>query len=172
MLGFVLTETLLIVGIVCFMDVFITFFTGELHPDTGLLIPKPFFKRWLIPGLIFQLVVNPQMETITKRVVHLLNGILTVGPIRAYRWAAVLFYPLFQFMVHTLQDHVWRPLVDHQNMHHKQIPTSNYTMRPIDNEIHQIWRESRRASICETMDLITESSRISDPRQGASIIYQ
>lgn len=44
-----------------FLDVFLTFLTGEISPTGGTLVPKPFIKRWLIPGIGLQLIVNPSM---------------------------------------------------------------------------------------------------------------
>ena len=146
-LRFILLETSVIVGIVCFMDVFVTFFTGEFDPDTGLLVPKPLFQRWIIPGLVLQLLVNPKMETTSHYVGLLLNGIVRVGPIRAYRWTAALFYPLFRVLIFLLQNYVWQPLVDYENKHHILISTSKYTMRPIDNEISQIRKESSKDTL-------------------------
>eukprot|EP00547_Thalassionema_nitzschioides_P015579 CAMPEP_0194255786 /NCGR_PEP_ID=MMETSP0158-20130606/35311_1 /TAXON_ID=33649 /ORGANISM="Thalassionema nitzschioides, Strain L26-B" /LENGTH=702 /DNA_ID=CAMNT_0038994259 /DNA_START=15 /DNA_END=2120 /DNA_ORIENTATION=- len=67
-LKFLIHEFLIIVGIVCFLDVFVTFFTGELDPANGNLIPKPFLPRWILPGIILQLMVNPQMESVSKHV--------------------------------------------------------------------------------------------------------
>jgi hypothetical protein len=93
-LRIVLTQTLVIVGVVCFLDVFVTFFTGELDPDTGALKPKPFFTRWILPGLLLQLLVNPQMEATSGYVFRLVNETLQVGPVRAWRWTVALFYPL------------------------------------------------------------------------------
>ena len=50
------------VNCICFLDVFITFFTGELN--SGTLEPKPFFQRWILPGPLLQLLVNPTMASI------------------------------------------------------------------------------------------------------------
>ena len=61
-------QFLVLVGIVCFLDVFVTFFTGELDAETGNLRPKPFLSRWIFPGIALQLLVNPQMETVSHYV--------------------------------------------------------------------------------------------------------
>lgn len=103
------------IGFICFLDVFVTFFTGELHPDTGLLVPKAFVKRWLLPGLVLQLLVNPQMETTSKLVARLLQGIVNVGPVRAWRWTAALWYPLLRIIARAVEVNIWRPLVQQQN---------------------------------------------------------
>lgn len=40
----------------CNLDVFVKFFTGAVDPWTGSLQPRPFVKRWIFPGLLFQLI--------------------------------------------------------------------------------------------------------------------
>jgi hypothetical protein len=110
-----LTQTLVIVGAVCYLDVFVTLFTGELDPDTGKLKSKPFFTRWILPGLLLQLLVNPQMETTSGYIFRLVKDTLRVGPVRVWRWTKALFYPLFIIMVAATQRFVWRPLVQRQN---------------------------------------------------------
>jgi len=114
-LRFVLSRALVLIGVVMFFDVFVTFFTGELHRENGMLIPKPFVKRWLLPGLVLQLLVNPQMETTSRWVGRLLNGIFHVGPVRAWRWTAALWYPLLNIISRALEVYIWRPLVKQQN---------------------------------------------------------
>ena len=110
-----LTQTLVIVGFVYFLDVFVTFFTGELDSDTGKLKPKPFFTRWIFPGLLLQLLINPEMETTSRYVSHLVKNTLQVGPLRAWRWTEAMFYPLFIILVDATQRFVWKPLVQQQN---------------------------------------------------------
>lgn len=114
-LRFVISEFLVVVGIVCFLDVFVTFFTGELDPGNGSLVPKPFFSRWLLPGIILQLLVNPQMETVSKYVGYALQYANHVGPIRVYRWTAAFFYPLFSVLLHFFIHAIWRPFVKKNN---------------------------------------------------------
>jgi len=114
-LKFLIHEFLIIVGIVCFLDVFVTFFTGELDPANGNLIPKPFLPRWILPGIILQLMVNPQMESVSKHVWRFLHYCRHLGVIRVYRWAAVVFYPLSMALMHTFIHKIWRPLVQRSN---------------------------------------------------------
>jgi hypothetical protein len=57
-----LFATSVVYGIVAFFAVFpslhplVVFFTGEYDPKTGILGPKPPFRRWVAPGLLFQLL--------------------------------------------------------------------------------------------------------------------
>ena len=110
-----LHEFMVVVGIVCFLDVFVTFFTGELDPENGNLIPKPFFTRWILPGIVLRLLVNPQMETVGRWVFSLMQEIIRIGAFLVYRWIAAFFYPLFVSIVYILEYRVWRPMVKQQN---------------------------------------------------------
>jgi len=116
-LHFVVTEFLVLVGIVCFLDVFITFFTGEISNETGALIPKPFIQRWILPGIALQLLVNPQMETTAKWGFRVLSKLMHFGPDRVWRWTAALFFPLFRVVVFGIEFYLWTPLVARQNKH-------------------------------------------------------
>jgi hypothetical protein len=75
MCEFIIHEFLILVGIVCFLDVFVTFFTGEIDQTTGCLSPKPFFARWFSPGLVLQLAVNPKMDSTSHVVVKVRRDI-------------------------------------------------------------------------------------------------
>ena len=112
---FAVTETLVIVGVVCYLDVFVTFFTGELDPETGTLGPKPFFTRYFLPGLLLQLVVNPQMARTSAFFVEAVKWIGHVGPVRVWRWTAALFYPSIRAVSLWIARRIWMPLVDEQN---------------------------------------------------------
>jgi len=83
--------------IISFLDVFITFFTGEIAESNGALIPKPFVTRWLVPGIILQLMVNPSMKdalNLTKKILHLCY---TAGPCRVFH-TSVAIYPFFHIL--------------------------------------------------------------------------
>ncbi|KAL7527220.1 hypothetical protein ACHAXR_003979 [Thalassiosira sp. AJA248-18] len=68
-----------IVNTIFFLDVFITFFTGELT-SSGTLTPKPFFKRYILPGIGLQLIVNPAMIEISRLVKHAIVHAMHIGP--------------------------------------------------------------------------------------------
>lgn len=65
-LEFFIHEFLVLMGVICFLDVFVTFFTGEIDVDTGILSPKPFFARWFVPGLVMHLAINPKVESASR----------------------------------------------------------------------------------------------------------
>ncbi len=68
-----------VVNCICFLDVFITFFTGELS-NTGTLVPKPFFQRWVLPGPVLQLFVNPTMASIKATSWNAIGASIKIGP--------------------------------------------------------------------------------------------
>jgi hypothetical protein len=103
------------VGIAYFLDVFITFFTGDFHKESGVLIPKPFFQRWILPGLVLQLLVNPYMKAVSEWIVEVGSQLLDHGPIRVWRWVATVFFPLLYVMSMRIALPSWRMLVEYQN---------------------------------------------------------
>ena len=115
MMEFFIDEFLLFVGLVVFLDVPISFLTGEIDDDTGVLAPKPFFKRWILPGLALQLLVNPKMASTGKALWGFLQQIFDIGPVRVWRWTSAVFYPLFVVLFDFLERHIWAPFVHDQN---------------------------------------------------------
>lgn len=73
------------------MDVPITFFTGEIHEETGTLIPKPMFQRWILPGLLLQLLINPVMTDVFTFVKDALVIFHKIDPGRVMRWIGAIF---------------------------------------------------------------------------------
>ncbi|KAL3769880.1 hypothetical protein ACHAWU_007086 [Discostella pseudostelligera] len=67
------------VNAIFFLDVFITFFTGELT-SSGTLVAKPIVERYIFPGIGLQLIVNPTMATITQFVKRTIGHATRVGP--------------------------------------------------------------------------------------------
>lgn len=112
---FLIDEFLLLVGIVVYMDVFISFLTGEIDEDTGILAPKGFVKRWLLPGLVLQLLVNPKMASTSKSLWGVLHQLFDIGPVRVWRWTSAVFYPLFIVLFDFAERKVWAPFVHDQN---------------------------------------------------------
>lgn len=112
---FVVREILVIFGIICFADVFVTFFTGELCDKTGSLIPKPFMKRWLLPGILFQFAVNPMMADVRWALQYAVWGINHVGPARVWRWSVALIFPCARVSADWCKWNVWKKLVADQN---------------------------------------------------------
>lgn len=74
------------IGFMFFFDVPVSFFTGRFNEDTGILEPNPFFERWIAPGVLLQMIVNPQMSNVAEIVAHTASRIRILGPIRVFRW--------------------------------------------------------------------------------------
>ena len=110
-------DVLMCISVICFLDVFVTFFTGELSPDTGVLEPKKFTERWIMPGLMLQLLVNPKMGYVSSLVGCGLTKLLRHGPVRALRWIIALFYPVVQGTILSLRR-VWIKYTAKQNRSH------------------------------------------------------
>jgi hypothetical protein len=69
----------------------------------------------VFPGIVLQLIVNPEMGRIASFVVSLMHGALLMGVERAYRWLVMLFLPVLAVMVHFIMIYIWRPFVKGQN---------------------------------------------------------
>jgi hypothetical protein len=116
MLRFISTKLVWFVAIVCYLDVVITFFIGELHPESGVLMPKSFFKRWVFPGLLLELMANPQMETTSRALGRAKDEIMHIGPLRFWRWTVTCFYPTFSFVAKNFEVRFCRPAIAKQNL--------------------------------------------------------
>jgi hypothetical protein len=98
---FFIEEFMVIVSIICFLDVYVTFFTGETDPETGELVPKSFFSRWVIPGLLLQLVLNPAIGPVATFLFSSLQKMYYLGPVRVLRWCIAVVVPI-AYTVYTV----------------------------------------------------------------------
>ena len=112
---FLLEKFSILVGVICFLDVPVTFFIGEIHPENGVLVPKPFFSRWIIPGLLLQLLVNPKMAVVSTQASAAGRRALAHGPVRVCRWARVVVFPLLFVALRLLVHYFWLPIVEFEN---------------------------------------------------------
>lgn len=119
--GFAIHKFLVLLGIICFLDVFITFFTGK-YDENGTLVPKPFFERWIFPGLLLQLLVNPAMEEVCSLILLILDFSIHHDPVRVLRWSLVLFWPFSIYTFRHLRK-LWYDFATVQN----QQSTLNFT---------------------------------------------
>ena len=55
-----------------------------------MLIPKPFFQRWIVPGLLLQVLVNPVMANVFSAIRGALKVVYDADPGRVIRWAAAI----------------------------------------------------------------------------------
>jgi len=118
-LQFVLFNFFLFIGIICFLDVFVTFFTGEISAANGNLVAKPFFPRWILPGIVLQILVNPKMADVSILVKKVIKGVHHVGPARAARWIIAFIAPVLQGVTTWFEWNVWMKLVQRENLNKK-----------------------------------------------------
>jgi hypothetical protein len=77
------------VGTIAFLNTFVVFFEGRRDAN-GVLVPKPFFQRWIFPGILFQIAMNPAMANVSALVKHWLFYLYIAGPARVFRWILAL----------------------------------------------------------------------------------
>jgi hypothetical protein len=86
------------VDVVAFLDIFIWFSTGDLDA-AGIIIPKPFFTRCILPGTLVQVLDHPTLPTVLPTIIsRLLYAAEAVGWSRSIRWALALA-PSFEMLV-------------------------------------------------------------------------
>lgn len=102
-----------VVSTICFLDVFVSFFTGELNDNNGLLEPKPMFKRWIAPGMLLQLLVNPRMKNVDAILRGFVDSINKIGPTRFVRWL-LAFSPVVVYIMSTFSNSV-KPIISKLN---------------------------------------------------------
>lgn len=94
------------------LDVPIFFMTGKINEANGLLEPRPSFERWILPGVLIQLLVNPGLEPMSKAFFDAVNWASKVGVgrvLRAYVW----IHPL----IHRISVHFSRELLHFTKTH-------------------------------------------------------
>lgn len=80
------------IDVVSFLDIFFWFFTGDLDASTGLVVPKPFFGRCILPGTIAQVIDHPTLPDLLPSVMAKLASLASkVGWSRLVLWAFALF---------------------------------------------------------------------------------
>ena len=146
-----------------FLDVFVTFFTGQLSPDTGLLEPKKFFQRWISPGLVLQLLVNPKMGYVSLLVVRGWNELMHHGPVRVFRWTVALFYPVSQWVVVTTRESLCKYTAEQNRTVEHEVKEQN---RPQTLGTDYVSRASRRVSSHWNVAIAARTNRASIPREN------
>mmetsp|Transcript_7975 Transcript_7975/g.17154 ORF Transcript_7975/g.17154 Transcript_7975/m.17154 type:complete len:864 (+) Transcript_7975:101-2692(+) len=92
--NFIIDQIQVIISIICFLDVFVKVFTGEIDPITGELRPRPFFRRWIFPGLLLQLLVNPAIGSFSTMLFRCMDLVMVIGPVRVLRWCIAVAVPI------------------------------------------------------------------------------
>jgi hypothetical protein len=97
------------VDIVSFVDIFIWFFTGDLDVHTGVIIPKPFFTRCILPGTLVQVLDHPTLpETLPTLISQAMNAARVVGWSRAIRWILAIGPAFIMLVVNPCKLYFFR----------------------------------------------------------------
>eukprot|EP00980_Cylindrotheca_fusiformis_P024992 scaffold12868_cov96-Cylindrotheca_fusiformis.AAC.1 len=100
------------IDVVCFLDIFVWFFTGELDAN-GVIVPKPFFSRCILPGTLIQVLDHPTVPDVLPHLIQcFLDACRAVGYARVIRWAFAI-YPAFEMLVvDPIKLFLFRPMDD------------------------------------------------------------
>lgn len=100
------------IDVVCFLDIFVWFFTGELDSQ-GVIIPKHWFSRCILPGTLVQVFDHP---TVPKKLPLLISytykAIRAVGYSRVLRWGLAIYPAVDMVVVAPLRSYLFRPMDD------------------------------------------------------------
>jgi hypothetical protein len=113
-LDLIISNLIYLIGTLCYLDIFVIFFTGKYDPNSGTLVPKPFMERWIVPGLLLQLATNPLMGNTYKYATFIFRKVVYFGPSRTMRWTLALIYPMAKLMSRIIKV-VWKKIVQVEN---------------------------------------------------------
>lgn len=100
------------IDIVCFIDIFVWFFTGELDPN-GVVVQKPFFARCILPGTLIQVLDHPTLpDRIPTLLMCLMNAACVVGYSRVLRWGLALIPAVDMLLLDPIRVFLFRPMDD------------------------------------------------------------
>ena len=79
------------IDVVSFLDIFFWFFTGDLDGETGLVVPKAFFGRCILPGTLVQILDHPTLpEVLPSLLGRAASTTMSIGWSRVIRWLCAL----------------------------------------------------------------------------------
>ena len=99
------------IDLIGFLDILVWFYTGEVDAATGVIIPKPFFSRCILPGTLIQVLDHPTVpQTIPNLLSYFLKAARAVGYSRVIRWGLALypaldllfFSPIYRYLFHPM----------------------------------------------------------------------
>lgn len=97
------------IDFVSFLDIFFWFFTGDLDVYTGIVVPKPFFSRCILPGTLVQVIDHPTLPHFLPSVMAKLASLASeLGWSRLVLWACALFPALAAAVVLPLSSYFFR----------------------------------------------------------------
>jgi hypothetical protein len=101
-----------LIDIVSFLDIFIWFFTGDLDSN-GLVVPKSFFSRCILPGTLVQVLDHPTLpETLPTLIAQLMTVAALIGWSRSIRWilaigpavAMIIVWPVLTYFFRHVEN--------------------------------------------------------------------
>ena len=104
------------VDLVCFLDIFVWFLTGELDGATGIVVPKPFFYRCIIPGTLVQVLDHPTLPHVLPNLLAWsLAAAEAVGYSRFLRWILAIV-PVFDLLLQMpfWQSFLFKPMEEEE----------------------------------------------------------
>ncbi|CAB9503290.1 expressed unknown protein [Seminavis robusta] len=100
------------IDLICFVDIYVWFFTGELDPEgSGHVIPKPFFYRCIIPGTLVQVLDHPTVPELLPNIMYYSAvAASAVGYSRLIRWVVAVVPTINSFLVDPIKKFLFRPM--------------------------------------------------------------
>ena len=101
------------IDVVSFMDIFLWFFTGDLHGETGLVVPKAFFGRCILPGTLVQVLDHPTLpEVLPSLLGRVASAAMNIGWSRVIRWVCAVVPALTMLVFQPLSAYFFRHFED------------------------------------------------------------
>ena len=96
------------IDVVCFLDIFIWFSTGELDTE-GIVVPKQFFYRCILPGTLTQVLDHPTLPRILPALIaQAVDATKAVGWSRVLRWIFAVGPAFIILFVNPLKNYFFR----------------------------------------------------------------
>jgi hypothetical protein len=98
------------IDLVCFFDIFVWFFTGELD-EHGVIRPKHWFSRCVLPGTLVQVLDHPTVpEKLPQLLSYSWKAVRAVGYSRVIRWGLAIYPAVDMMLVAPLKSYLFRPM--------------------------------------------------------------
>ena len=104
----------MVIDLVCFIDIYVWFFTGELDLN-GRVVPKPFFYRCILPGTLVQVLDHPTVPDVLPSILAFsLSAASAVGYSRMIRWLVAIVPAFDILLVDMIKSFLFRPMEDEE----------------------------------------------------------
>lgn len=102
------------IDLVCFIDIYVWFFTGELDLG-GRVIPKPFFYRCILPGTLVQVLDHPTVPDVLPNLLSFsMSAASAVGYSRMLRWLVAIIPAVNVLLVNPIKSFWFRPMEEEE----------------------------------------------------------